>query len=321
MHVLFILESLHLLDISKDSSIAIMRSLSVRGHTISVARQSDLYIERTRVGIKAVPIKLTTGDKFQNERWWEELGKPRDVELIHFDVTLVRKDPPFNIEYFYATHLLEYAKKNGAFIFNEGAAIRNHPEKLAILEFADLAPPTLVSSDIEKIKTFYQCHKDVVLKPLDLMGGQGVFRIGANELNLNVILETLTQEGTKTIMAQRYLPEIVEGDKRILLINGEPVPYVLVRIPKLGDIRGNLKVGAQAHVQPLSGHDLKLAKRVGSHLSKRGLLLVGLDVIGKNITEINVTSPTGFVEITSQSGFDVAGLFTTTLEHLAAVKS
>jgi glutathione synthase len=227
----------------------------------------------------------------------------------------MRKDPPFDMEYVYASHLLEYAEQQGARVFNSGAALRNHPEKLAITGFSEFTAPTLVTRNVDRLRAFHARHHDVVVKPLDGMGGTGIFRLQRNEHNLGSILEMLTDFGKRTIMAQRYIPEIVDGDKRILLIAGEPVPYCLARIPLAGETRGNLAAGGRGVARELSSRDREIALAVGPKLAKRGLLLVGLDVIGDYVTEINVTSPTCFVEITEQTDFDVAAHFATALER------
>jgi glutathione synthase len=317
MHVLFILDPLPQLKAYKDSSVAMMRALAARGHTLSVAMQGDIYIEDGRVGARATSIELIACADLHGHAWWRESAAATEQELVCFDAIVMRKDPPFDMEYVYSTHLLEYAQRQGARVFNRGAAIRNHPEKLAITEFAEFAPPTLVSCDIDRLKAFHRHHQDTIVKPLDGMGGTGVFRLQSHEPNLNVILEMLTDHGRRTMMAQRYLPEISEGDKRVLLIDGKPVPYALARIPQAGDTRGNLAVGARAVAQPLSEHDRRIAEVLGPRLAQRGLLLVGLDIIGNHITEINVTSPTCFVEIADQTGFDVAGMFAEALERAA----
>jgi glutathione synthase len=231
------------------------------------------------------------------------------VALADVDAVLMRKDPPFDSEYFYATHLLEQAEREGARVFNRPAALRDHPEKLAILEFPELIAPTLVTRDAADIRRFHDEHRDIILKPLDGMGGAGIFRVGPDGLNLGSITETLNRHGAQTVMVQRYLSEITQGDKRILLIDGQPVPFALARIPQGSEIRGNLAAGGKGVAQPLSPRDREIAERLGPTLAARGLLLVGLDVIGECLTEINVTSPTGFQEITKQTGFDVAALF------------
>jgi glutathione synthase len=238
--------------------------------------------------------------------------------LAEVDAVLMRKDPPFDPEYFYATHLLSQAVREGARVFNDPAALRNHPEKLAILEFPQFIGPTLVTRDAADVRRFHAEHRDIILKPLDGMGGMGIFRVGPDGLNLGSITETLNADGAQTLMVQRYLPEIVKGDKRILVIGGVPVPYCLARIPQGSEIRGNLAAGGKGVAQPLSDRDREIATALGPILAARGLLLVGLDVIGDSLTEINVTSPTCFQEITQQTGFDVAKVFIDALE--AALK-
>ncbi|WP_261171082.1 glutathione synthase, partial [Bordetella pertussis] len=221
MHVLFIIDPLPLLKAYKDSSVAMMQALQARGHTLSVALQGDLYIDAGEVRTRFAPIALRDGADLHGHDWWRETGAADEAPLARFDAVVMRKDPPFDMEYVYSTHLLEYAQQQGARVFNSGAAIRNHPEKLAITEFPDLTTPTLVTRDMARIRAFHAAQGDVIVKPLDDMGGTGIFRLQRSEPNLNAILETLTDNGTRTIMAQRYIPEIVKGDKRILLIGGE----------------------------------------------------------------------------------------------------
>ncbi|MEY3740683.1 MAG: hypothetical protein RLZZ192_1359 [Pseudomonadota bacterium] len=314
MRILFILDPLIALNAYKDSSVAMMQSLVARGHTISVAMQGDVFIQDGQVRASATPIELKPGADLHKRDWWSQSSSAVDTPLHAFGAVLMRKDPPFDMEYVYATHMLEYAQAQGAKVFNSGAAIRNHPEKLAITEFAEFTAPTLVTRDMERIKAFHAEHGDVIVKPLDGMGGTGVFRLGHNEPNRNAILETLTHDGSRTIMAQRYIPEIVQGDKRILIIGGEAVPFCLARIPLAGETRGNLAAGGRGVAQPLSERDAHLARQIGPRLAQRGLLLVGLDVIGDYVTEVNVTSPTCFVEITQQTGFDVGARFVEALE-------
>ena len=225
-----------------------------------------------------------------------------------------RKDPPFDMEYVYGTYLLELAEKGGARVFNKPSAIRDHNEKLAIAQFPQFTAPTLVASSEARLRAFHAQHQDIILKPLDGMGGTGVFRIRDDGLNLGAIIETLTDNGRRTIMAQRYIPDIVKGDKRILVINGKPVPFSLARIPQAGEVRGNLAAGGTGVAQPLTARDLEIAETLGPVLAARGLLLVGLDVIGDNLTEVNVTSPTCFQEITQQTGFQVAAMFIDAVE-------
>ncbi|MEX8496562.1 glutathione synthase, partial [Leptothrix ochracea] len=240
---------------------------------------------------------------------WFEVIATAELALADVDAVLMRKDPPFDSEYFYATHLLQQAEREGAKVFNKPSALRDHPEKLAILEFPQFIPPTLVTRSAAAVRAFHAEHGDIILKPLDGMGGMGIFRVGADGLNLGAIIETLNQDGAQTLMVQRYLPAITQGDKRILVIGGEPVPFCLARIPQGGEVRGNLAAGGKGVAQPLSERDFAIAHAIGPTLAARGLLLVGLDVIGDSLTEINVTSPTCFQEITDQTGFDVAARF------------
>ncbi|NGM87919.1 glutathione synthase [Parapusillimonas sp. SGNA-6] len=319
MDVLFVIDPLPSLKAYKDSSVAMMRALVARGHTLSVTYQGDLYIDQGTVKTVATGIDLVPGADLHGHDWWTVRDARSDTVLSAFDAVLMRKDPPFDMEYVYATHLLEFAEQQGARVFNAGSAIRNHPEKLAITEFAEFTSPTLVSSNMPRLRAFHAEHHDVIVKPLDGMGGTGIFRLQEAEANLGAILETLTDNGRRTIMAQRYIPDIVNGDKRILLIAGVPVPYALARIPLAGETRGNLAAGGRGVAQPLSPRDLEIAQALGPKLAARGLLLVGLDVIGDYITEINVTSPTCFVEITEQTDFDVADRFATALEQAVGV--
>ena len=314
MHVLFVLDPLPTLNAYKDSSVAMMRALVARGHSLSFALQGDVFIEGGQVFARATPMGLVAGADLHLPDWWKARGAAVDTPLQAFSAVIMRKDPPFDMEYVYITHMFDYAQAQGARVFNSGSAIRNHPEKLAITEFAQFTTPTLVTRDMLRIKAFHAEHHDVIVKPLDGMGGTGIFKLSVNEPNLNAILESLTHDGQRSIMAQRYIPEISQGDKRILLIGGEPVPYCLARIPLAGETRGNLAAGGRGVAQPLSARDWEIARDIAPQLNKRGLLLVGLDVIGDYVTEINVTSPTCFVEITEQTGFDVGARFVEALE-------
>ena len=314
MHVLFVIDPLSGLQAYKDSSVAMMRALVAKGHTLSVTQQSDMYIEQGIVKTMATGIELVEGADLHGTQWWTNCTKPADYPLTHFSAVLMRKDPPFDMEYFYATHLLEYAASSGARVFNSGMSLRNHPEKLAITEFPEFTTPTLVTSSNPRLRDFHAQHRDIIVKPLDGMGGAGIFRVQEADPNLGSILETLTDNGARTIMAQRFIPEISEGDKRILIIGGEPVPYSLARIPLAGETRGNLAAGARGVAQPLTKRDWEIARVIGPKLAPRGLLLIGLDVIGDCLTEINVTSPTCFVEITEQTDFDVGARFVDALE-------
>ena len=249
----------------------------------------------------------------QPDAWFREDATVQRA-LKDFDAVVMRKDPPFDSEYFYATHLLEQAEREGARVFNRPAALRDHPEKLAIMEFARFCSPTLVTRDAEAVRRFHAEHHDIILKPLDGMGGMGIFRVKADGLNLGAVIETLNRDGAQTLMVQRFVPEIAQGDKRVLVIGGVPVPYCLARIPQGGEVRGNLAAGGKGVAQPLSERDREIAEALGPTLAARGLLLVGLDVIGSCLTEVNVTSPTCFQEITDQTGCNVAALFVDALE-------
>jgi glutathione synthase len=259
----------------------------------------------------ALEISDVTGER---ESWWS-LGAEIDEPLAAFDAVLMRKDPPFDMEYVASTWLLEQAVREGARVFNDPRAVRNHNEKLAILEFPQFTAPTIVTRSAQDLRAFVTEHREAVFKLLDGMGGMSVFRARADDPNLSVIIETMNRFGERTVMAQRFIPAISEGDKRVLLIDGEVVPYCLARIPQAGEFRGNLAAGGRGVARALSERDREIAQALGPTLAARGLLLVGLDVIGENLTEINVTSPTCFREITAQSGCDVAALFIDALER------
>jgi glutathione synthase len=244
----------------------------------------------------------------QADAWFTQTATRR-ANLKDFDAVIMRTDPPFDSEYFYATHLLSQAEREGAKVFNSPAALRNHPEKLAILEFPQFIAPTLVTRSEADIRAFHALHGTIILKPLDGMGGMGIFKVGVDGLNLGAIIETLNRDGAQTVMVQKFLPGIAQGDKRVLLIGGKPVPFCLARIPQGGEVRGNLAAGGKGVAQPISARDREIAEALGPVLFARGLMLVGLDIIGESLTEINVTSPTCFQEITDQMGCDVAALF------------
>ena len=310
MKLLFVADPLEKFKTYKDTTFAMMREAAARGHALHACVPQDLTWQRgARVSAHVRELTLT-GDA----RDWFRAGAPAAMALADFGAVLMRKDPPFDAEYLYATHLLQQAEREGARVFNRPAALRDHPEKLAILEFPELIGPTLVTREAAAIRAFHAEHGDIILKPLDGMGGMGIFRVGPDGLNLGSIIETLTHQGDTTVMVQKYLPEIVHGDKRILLIGGRAVPYCLARIPQGSEIRGNLAAGGKGVAQPLSARDQAIAAQLGPVLAARGLLLVGLDVIGDCVTEINVTSPTCFQEITQQTGCDVAALFVDALE-------
>jgi glutathione synthase len=309
MRLAFVLDPLARLKAYKDSSIAMMRAARRHGHELYAIMREDLCWRDAAAF--AAARKLDVGD---DDRDWYRAHAPALAELAGFDAVLMRQDPPFDFEYVAATWLLERAQAAGARVFNAPRAIRDHSEKLAIAEFPQFIAPTLVARAAAPLHAFIDEMQDAVLKPLDGMGGSQVFRVRAGDPNRNVIVETLTREGARTVMAQRYIPQIAQGDKRILLIGGEPVPYCLARIPKKGETRGNLAAGGTGVAQPLSARDREIAQVLAPVLARRGLLLVGLDVIGDYLTEINVTSPTCFVEIAAQTGYDVAGRFIEALE-------
>jgi glutathione synthase len=316
MHFLFIADPLESFKTYKDSTFAMMRAAAARGHLFSACEPKDLMWQSGGVVTAYVRDISLTG---QLEHWFTaQQSKPheRPAPLKDFDAVIMRKDPPFDSEYFYATHLLEQAEREGAKVFNKARALRDHPEKLAILEFPQFISPTLVTRDAQDIKRFHAEHQDIILKPLDGMGGAGIYRVKSDGLNLGSIIETLNKEGQQTVMVQKFIPAIAQGDKRILVIHGQPVPYSLARIPQGGEVRGNLAAGGKGVAQVLTPRDREIAEHIGPILAERGLFLIGLDVIGDQLTEINVTSPTCFQEIFDQTGWDVAQHFISQLELL-----
>ena len=309
MDLLFVIDAPDTLKAYKDTSVAMMRAAQKRGHGVWVCEQDSLHWKQGRVSAEAHHIHLTDND----EDWYRPHARAVRP-LAEYGATLMRKDPPFDLEYVVSTWLLSAAVREGARVFNAPDAIRDHNEKLAISEFAQFTAPTLVSREAERVQAFVDEHRDVVVKRLDVMGGENVFRVRHDDPNRNVIIETISQGGRRTVMAQRYIPEIKDGDKRVILIDGKLVPHCLARIPKAGESRGNLAAGARGVAQPVTKRHREIAEALGSVLSKRGLLVVGLDVIGDYLTEVNVTSPTCFREIQDQTGFDVAGMFLDSLE-------
>jgi glutathione synthase len=288
-----------------------MRAAQARNHRVFFTEQHQLSW-KNEVLADATRLSLTDND----EDWYRaHESKPRPLK--DFNAVLMRKDPPFDLEYVVSTWLLSAAAREGARVFNAPDAIRDHNEKLAIAEFAQFTAPTLVTREATRLQAFIDEQRDVVVKRLDVMGGENIFRVRHDDPNRNVIVETISQGGARSVMAQRYIPEIADGDHRVLLIDGVAVPHCLARIPKAGESRGNLAAGARGVAQPLSARQREIAAEIGPILSKRGLLLVGLDVIGDWLTEINVTSPTCFREIQDQTGFDVAGMFVDALERKA----
>jgi glutathione synthase len=313
MDILFVADPLESFKIYKETTFAMMREAQRRGHTISACEPRHILWQRGSTVQAKVRRIVLTGDALD---WFrEEASESR--ALKDFDAIVMRKDPPFDSEFFYATHLLEQAEREGAQVFNRPRALRDHPEKLAIMEFPQFIGPTLVTKDPQAVRAFHAEHKDIILKPLDGMGGMGIFRVKEDGLNLGSMIETLNQNGTQSLMVQQFLPEISAGDKRVLLIGGVPVPFSLARIPQGGEVRGNLAAGGLGVAQALSDSDREIANALGPVLAARGLLLVGLDIIGTHLTEINVTSPTCFQEIADQTGCDVAALFMDALQAAA----
>ncbi|MGA7179063.1 MAG: glutathione synthase [Thiobacillaceae bacterium] len=308
MKLLFVLDPLSSLKHYKDTSIAIMRAAHKRGHEVAACEQQDIFCLEGQVSARTRRLEIS------NAAHWYQEGADEEASLSTFDGVLMRKDPPVDIDYLATTHLLSLAEAQGASVFSRASGLRDFNEKLAIFRFPQFIAPTLVTASMQLVGDFLAEHGDVIVKPLHAMGGSGVFHLRPADPNRNSILETLTQHGSHAIMAQKYLPAIVHGDKRVLLINGEPIPYALARIPQAGETRGNLAAGGRGVAQNLSERDRQIAMAVGRLAREKGLFLVGLDIIGDCLTEINVTSPTGFVEITEQTGFDVADYFTAELE-------
>jgi glutathione synthase len=314
MHILFIADPLESFKIYKDTTFSMMREAQRRGHTLSACGPQDIMWQKGALVTAYVRDIQLTG---QPDVWFtpqQAAPHERPQALKDFGAVLMRKDPPFDSEYFYATHLLEQAEREGAKVFNKPRALRDHPEKLAIMEFQQYTSPTLVTRDAQDVRRFHAEHRDIILKPLDGMGGMGIFRVKDDALNLGGIIETLNEDGAQTLMVQKFLPAITQGDKRVLVIGGKPVPFSLARIPQGTEVRGNLAVGGKGVAQPLSPRDREIAEAIGPTLAARGLMLVGLDIIGDCLTEINVTSPTCLQEIHDQAGFDVAKMFIDALE-------
>jgi len=310
MKIAFIVDPLDEFKTYKDSTYAMMREAAARSHELYVMQQEDMMWRDSVVIARAQLLTLSN----QLDPWYR-VNDSEEIALKDFDAILMRKDPPFDMEYLYSTYLLGLAQEQGARVFNDARAIRDCNEKLTIARFPQFTAPTLVTRDAALIHGFIESHGDAILKPLDGMGGTSIFRVNPKDPNINVIVETITHYGRRTVMAQRYIPAIRDGDKRILVIAGRPVPYALARIPKPGETRGNLAAGGTGVARELTARDREIAETLGPLLHAQGLLLVGLDVIGDYLTEVNVTSPTCFQEITEQTGFNVAGMMLDALEH------
>ncbi|WP_333990066.1 glutathione synthase [Burkholderia orbicola] len=318
MDILFIADPLEHFKIYKDSTYAMMAEAARRGHVVYACEPRHLAWTGSAVEADVRRITFVGELDDLHRDTWFEAGPVDARRLESFGAVLMRKDPPFDMEYVTSTWLLELAERAGARVFNKAQSIRDHSEKLAIGEFPQFVAPTLVTRDAKRLRAFHAEHGDVILKPLDGMGGMGVFRVKPDGMNLGSIVEMLSHDGTRSVMAQKFIPEIKAGDKRILLIGGEPVPYSLARIPQGSEVRGNLAAGGLGVAQPLTARDREIADTLGPVLASRGLLLVGLDAIGDWLTEVNVTSPTCFREIMEQTGFDVAAMFIDALERAAA---
>jgi glutathione synthase len=313
MDLLFIADPLESFKIQKDSTFAMMRVAQEAGHSLWFCQSKNVLWKDDLVVADCQSLVMKPSSTS-----WFELGDIESRALNSFSAVLMRTDPPFDIEYLNTTWLLSAAARQGAKVFNEPSAVRDHSEKLSITEFPELIPPTLVTRELAAVEQFHQTHSDIVIKPLDGMGGMGVFRVGPDGLNLASIVETLGENGARTLMVQRFLPEIAQGDKRVLLIGGEVVPFALARIPQGSEIRGNLAAGGKGVAMPLTDAEKKAAEKLAPVLNQRGLFLVGLDLIGGYLTEINVTSPTCFVEITNQTDFNVPQFWLAALEKALA---
>jgi glutathione synthase len=303
------------INIKKDSSFAMLLQAQERGYVIHYMEMSDLYLleGQARAHSRLLSVK-------QDANGWYQVGTEQDIALGDLDVILMRKDPPFDTEYIYATYILERAEDNGCLIVNKPQSLRDANEKLYTSWFSQFTPKTLVSSDAKRLKAFYQAQQDIILKPLDGMGGASIFRLKPQDHNVSVIIETLTQHGQHYAMAQQFIPEITDGDKRILVVNGKPVPYCLARIPASGETRGNLAAGGRGEARPLSDSDWAIANAVGPTLKAKGLIFVGLDVIGDKLTEINVTSPTCIREIEAAFPISITALLFDEIEQLLAAR-
>ena len=310
MRVAFIVDPLAKLKAGKDSSVFMMREAAKRGHEVFAFEAPHMALVQNQVLARVFSLSLSAN----NDRWYK-VASETEMPLSDFDAVLMRKDPPFDQEYLYATLLLSLAEDQGARVVNRAASLRNYNEKLAIAKFGQFTVPTMVTSDMARLQAFIDAQQDVIVKKLDGMGGTSIFRVRAGDPNRNAIVEVQTIDGSVSVMAQRYIPEITKGDKRVLVIDGKPVPFCLARIPKQGETRGNLAAGGRGVAQPISRRDQEIAEALGPQLKADGLTIVGLDIIGDYLTEVNVTSPTCMVEIFDQAGFNTAALVIDALER------
>lgn len=309
-----VMDPIQTINFKKDTSLGLLLAAQRKGFRLYFIAQGDLYLENGLPMASAAPLEV-----FNDPACWYKLGEPQTIHLESLDVILMRKDPPFDSEFIYSTYILEAAEQRGSLVVNKPQSLRDCNEKVFATQFTDCTPPLLVSRDQKRLKAFLQTHGDVVYKPLEGMGGTSIFRVKDGDQNVNVILEVLTDYSKTTVMAQKYVPEIKDGDKRILVVNGEVIPYCLARLPTGNDFRGNLAAGGRGVVQPISDSDRRIAERIAPELVARGLLFVGLDVIGSYLTEVNVTSPTCLREIEAETGLDIAGkLIDAIMEKLAS---
>ena len=316
MNILFIADDMATFKVYKDTTYVMMREAAKRGHRLFHCYSQDLHIAGGVVQTQARAFDFL-GAKDDHDHAWFDLQAAQTLALKDFSAVIMRTDPPFNMQYLYATQLLTLAAEQGVSVLNSGQAMRDFNEKLAILNFSQFTAPTLVTTSDTQVREFLAEHGDIIVKPLDGMGGMGIFRLRPDDANIGSILETLMLNNTRTIMAQRYIPEIVKGDKRVLVINGKPLFYALARIPQNGETRGNLAAGGKGVAQDMSARDMEIAETLAPELMRRGIVLAGLDIIGDCLTEVNVTSPTGFQEIMKQTGLDVAALFIDAVEEHA----
>ena len=297
-----VMDSIESITPYKDTTLLLLLAAQTRGWKIMYMEQNDLYLNNNIPSASMVELKVQ-----DDEAKWFSKGDVEFQPLSNLNVILMRKDPPFNTEYIYTTYILEAAEKLGVTVINKPQSLRDYNEKIFSTLFPQCIPPLIVSSHSGKIKKFLDTQGEIILKPLDGMGGSSIFKVCNSDPNLNVIIETLTCKGTQTIMAQKFIPDIIKGDKRILMIGGEPIPYCLARIPPKGDIRGNLAIGGKGIVQELDDRDLWIANQVGGFLKEKGIVLAGLDVIGNYLTEINITSPTCAREIEREKSINIGG--------------
>ncbi|MBE9532810.1 MAG: glutathione synthase [Proteobacteria bacterium] len=309
-HIGIVMDPISEITIKKDSSFAMLLAAQAKGWSLYYMEQQDLFLQQGIVSASMKPLQV-----MEDSEQWYQLGESQTLPLADLDVILMRKDPPFDMEYIYSTYLLEQAQSAGVLVVNNPQSLRDANEKLFTAWFPQCCPATLVTRQAGLIRDFQRQYDDIILKPLDGMGGASIFRVKANDPNFSVIIETLTDHGRTSIMAQQFIPEISEGDKRILMINGEPVPYALARIPAKGETRGNLAAGGRAEGRPLTERDRWICQQVGPKLREKGLLFVGLDVIGDYLTEINVTSPTCIRELDQQFNLNIAGDLMTSIEQ------